>query len=814
MRHLLGQFTLCAVILLFSVISLRGQEAEPEIPPAETSRVWAEYGVATIDVGFDVSHHSNVYRKVLLGVIGPVEVVADAHDATRRCTLDALASSSDDLSNLLDSAISPFSQIESELINENQPIDPDSIQKAHEARIRVISQIFALKNALFHQKLRSCMGGFGDLAGKFHVAVVLRVCEPFGSRPCQGPPFTRNSENASFYRFQKVYEWLSVTGYPAINVWQELATEGKPNLPYDTPIELFRPSEMWPAVPSQMEALEQFERGVTRYRSANLQFDYPTAYLMGLSKDNALHVIDVFRSPARTISTLSNEPVARPVVKFESYDYLGNSVAVAQIVPTIPVSIQFEFVSDEVARSRITECARFRGQSDATDVANCSGYDITDRMLNDCLGDRLCVPAFGENALGSVLAINSPRTIEELRIAAALPRIKISGTIKDFENAAVECQHSHPGNPAEASLCALRLRSNDKTAVTLGCIADAKLQTLKTTDCLLSNATSEANKNKLACFANIKSDPRASILCAANDNLSPNARRIVTCMQMYNKSHNAQEAALCASGGLLNDDQRLALECIQAHPNGWSGAAACVAAKKAELPPMVSDTLECAQLAGADPKKFAACLALKNVPGAPGELGKLARCAVLNQGSGLATGACMASDVLTPEQQIALQCASSSPDITTFAVCTGGQLAAREFVKCQNVRFGQGECFGPNNEIRKFIKNVLNLDISDSSLVGQILNVQLDVIKFQVAFAEVQLKALQQIANGALQVGVMVANGVAHVASELANQVEQAREIACNNLVCIAGIPTPLPKINIPSPPHATINGTCIPACW
>ena len=73
--------------------------------------------------------------------------------------------------------------------------------------------------------------------------------------------FTRNSENASFYRFQKMYEWLSMTGYPAINVWQELATEGKPNLPYDTPIELFRPSEMWPSAPSQKEALRAIRTG-------------------------------------------------------------------------------------------------------------------------------------------------------------------------------------------------------------------------------------------------------------------------------------------------------------------------------------------------------------------------------------------------------------------------------------------------------------------------------------------------------------------------------------------------------------------------
>lgn len=100
-------------------------------------------------------------------------------------------------------------------------------------------------------------------------------------------------------------------------------------------------------------------------------------------------------------------------------------------------------------------------------------------------------------------------------------------------------------------------------------------------------------------------------------------------------------------------------------------------------------------------------MAGKNIPQTNSEIGKFARCAILSQGSGFGTAACMLSEKLTPEQQIALQCAAQSPDLVTFAACTGGQLTLREFAKCQGKDIAEDECFGENNEIRKFFKNVI-----------------------------------------------------------------------------------------------------------
>lgn len=60
----------------------------------------------------------------------------------------------------------------------------------------------------------------------------------------------------------------------------------------------------------------------------------------------------------------------------------------------------------------------------------------------------------------------------------------------------------------------------------------------------------------------------------------------------------------------------------------------------------------------------------------------------------------------------------------------------KEFANCQDKNFAEGSCFGENNEIRKFIRDIGLGDISENSFVGQILNEHLNLIKFNVRVAE------------------------------------------------------------------------------
>lgn len=62
---------------------------------------------------------------------------------------------------------------------------------------------------------------------------------------------------------------------------------------------------------------------------------------------------------------------------------------------------------------------------------------------------------------------------------------------------------------------------------------------------------------------------------------------------------------------------------------------------------------------------------------------------------------------LTPEQQIALECAvASGGEPYSFAACAGGQLTARELDKCFTHGIGGKGCFGPNNDIIKALRGI------------------------------------------------------------------------------------------------------------
>ena len=79
-------------------------------------------------------------------------------------------------------------------------------------------------------------------------------------------------------------------------------------------------------------------------------------------------------------------------------------------------------------------------------------------------------------------------------------------------------------------------------------------------------------------------------------------------------------------------------------------------------------------------------------------------CISANQSNTTSALLCGLSQDMTPEQQVAVACAAKTGgEPRAFAVCTGGQLMAREIDKCWNGGIGtQQGCFGPNKEIYKY----------------------------------------------------------------------------------------------------------------
>jgi hypothetical protein len=133
-----------------------------------------------------------------------------------------------------------------------------------------------------------------------------------------------------------------------------------------------------------------------------------------------------------------------------------------------------------------------------------------------------------------------------------------------------------------------------------------------------------------------------------------------------------------------------------------------------------------------------------------GDLGKLAKCAVQSQGSPMGTGVCMYADKLNVDQQILLQCAvSSGGEPTATSICALGQLGMKELKQCKGKKFGEGPCFGHGNEFQKLVKAITGDYIKPSSVVGQLLNAHLDVLKSTVGLAEAGVKAIGKLAENA-----------------------------------------------------------------
>lgn len=195
-----------------------------------------------------------------------------------------------------------------------------------------------------------------------------------------------------------------------------------------------------------------------------------------------------------------------------------------------------------------------------------------------------------------------------------------------------------------------------------------------------------------------------------------------------------KQAASCVIGSAATSaDQKLVADCLSKN-SPWSDAVICFANGKKQIPAPVQQALDCAP-AQSSLGGFGTCLASKNIPQISGDLGKLATCAAGNDGAGLGTAACMLGAGLNADQKIAVQCATHSVDLTSWAVCTGGLLTFKEFNQCKNAKFGDDRCFGENNEIRKFLRNVLGQDIHKDTLVGQIINVPIEIVKGVLNFS-------------------------------------------------------------------------------
>ncbi|MGC4395714.1 hypothetical protein [Hydrogenophaga crocea] len=696
--------------------------------PAQAMRVWGEGGIATAYVGSDPTKGTPVHMKLVLVATGPDAVPLTVHDRLAACLPRSVVAvvSAREFWESLDVKVKPNTTIVQDLAVAGLAVNAESFNSTRAARAKQVGEVFDAARTKFMAEVRKC-GLPANVAAEARLAIVPYICLARGPRACDAGGYLGRRALPKGERFAKVYEWYLTAGLRRENEYLEIGPGGSLTaIPAPQELYAFK-KQFWPAPRSAEHAQASFERGVVELRKRKLQYDYIVPRVAALKKDTAVRLTDVIASPLLSVPFLPEAAAGSP---------------------------PFKLLQDEVARTRLTECVRFKGQQLPEKIAACAGYTLDKKDLAACLGGGNCMPQLASTGNAAVLMRLAPGDGAEL-LSSQLPRLAGQATADvDKYKAAGQACAKLPA--ADAAVCLSKIGLNDKDRQSLECaqaVAKGKAGAGGAMQCATAALPDGPARQLAECMAkNGAKDPNAIALCGVSTQLPPGVRDNLPCLAKSSKDQVMACLAKSAGGDIGN-----AAACWEKYPNQYNRAGICLV-EGSSASNDVKQLVACA----ASPSGFAGCALQKNlhIQGG-GDAGKLANCAIQSGGDGMGTLACMTEGQLTAEQQIAMQCAAQSPDFLSFAACTGGQLSIREFGKCQGKKFGEEPCFGKNNEIRKALAAV-GIDVGDSTVLGQVANFNLDVLKAQVAFAEQALGAAGQFVEG-------LGNAVGNLASGLGN---------------------------------------------
>lgn len=745
---------------------------------ALAGRIWFESGFATVTAGFDAKHGHSIERKLYLATYGPDSFLGEIHDVARACTAQYTSAVGEEFRKNLWKIQYP------DLPNPGkQSLQDNELDEAVKQRYGEVSKLLLQVIERLRIGIVKCSNG--KLSGNdFTPAIILRICQSEGVRSCKNalPVY---SDHPSAKAFSMALEWLNAKLDPKDT---SLLT-----LPVNSPVLLFpaqtndldvkKPENFidtnpWPAEISASARQDQFEAAVTKLRSRHLKFEHSVPRILGLPQEVAIRVLDVIDEPSQAMTHLNFDKTA-----------------------------SIKYVSDEIARTRILECVKYRGQRQLTEVSTCAGYELTQEKITECLTGGTCVPEISKTGWASVIAIAEVHGKKELAKAALLPRIAFTKLEYDaLRKAAQDCRAVANGSEKAMVTCVINARLSDHDRKMFDCIRQHG-GSAASIECATGQALPSSAQIVMGCA---QKDGSRGVACALEAALPDSARAILDCQR--NARGNSKNAALCTAKALGSKDVVLYSACFEDSKDDWQQGALCV--MKDKIPKEAAQAIGCIQHGGST-SAIAGCVVAGNLPN---EFQKPAQCVAEAAGDPVGVGICLAADGLTPDQRIGLQCAmSSGGEPTTFATCTLGRLAVKEFTQCLDKKFGEANCFGENNEIRKLVKNLLGQDIHSGTVAGQLLNAQLEVVKFTVGFAQATGKGLENLVNNAGREGERFVQNVGREVERAGQNI--ARE--GGNAIKWFGDRTGLSSIKVPpiSPPPpievGKIGGTrvCIPWC-
>lgn len=720
-------------------------------------KVWAEEPFAAVEAGYDPSSKAPVYDIVVVALLMPPSTSGKADPDILWCSEVALGNwsreTADDLNS--DALIPPsdtfnnhLARVDSAVTNLARRYDPNdqstavtlaSVNQERANRIADVAKYLEAKTATLPEHLIESCGPpkVGSVKSKIKLMYTLERCPiplPKPPNPCnpkglQGTGVTVLRERA----YAQFAAWFHSDGIQQHGIWVSSPhfDEVDKRSPVHTIVVPPKLLYNLPDVPMETR-LSEFENLVNHLRSlpvsdkdriAGISSAVPQA--IGLSQQTTAHVIDLIQSPMDAMARLQDS-------------------ATAGVQP-------LSDISDQVMRSRIMECVQLRriAASATGEIEKCTGYKVNNDIVRDCLNGRRCIADFAEGGYASVVQIVNDWNLTELSEHTLVPRVGAHSAI-EWEAIAANCAKKNADQPSDEQYeqggmqCVLRT-GMPSSAGTLDCIDAAGNNQEKLLSCVpLGDGDLKVASE---CWHNHLEDLMSATWCATESSLPAG---VATCVSAFEAGSTVDAAKDCIKGALGNGAAGQLASCAQQYSGDAERAVVCMASPS--LPHDMQTMASCG-LQSSSWESFAGCAINDKLPGMiGGDVGKVLSCGMSAGGDPAGTAICLAGPKLTQDQQILLQCAvSTGGEPMSFATCTGGRLALREFMNCKDKHFAQGNCFGKNNDIRRIVRELGLGDISDSTVVGQYADKQLDVIKAQVAFAEGAINVGNQILSSAVQ---------------------------------------------------------------
>lgn len=686
-------------------------------------RIYAEYPIAGVTVGWDARVAGPIQRVITMGVVAEDNeelLLKDTQNYLDHAVRDVAQFIRMEVNSAGDTSIwrAPTTILTDLAAREQRygrKITHKSFLDARAARGIKLHKALLLAAAKLRDSFAA--GGLSGLASTAQPVLILREC-PANTPVCSQFAKDDAVATAALLPSEAIVDvvgmLLAASGKPELNEplnfgsfaqGEQLRLELANRLPADAklldlpkfvPIKDAVSLVQWPNAPTAEATIRRFEDYVERLRTAPKQAHAKMAtivpLMLGFAKTQLLQVQDV----------------------------ASEAIVIVDLLPD-KASFTFKHISDELGRTRIIECARLRGASTAEQVADCAGYDLSDDQLFKCMAGAACRPVIRAKAVATILDIDrrlslellraDPRKqVEELLDQADLPRLMIPQAAQKMRESAKKCADEGNTTNAQIARCMSLAGMSDEDRKVVECLSDpsrlgqdAKLMA----DCLGSTLSADLRSHmtcvsqpgltplQLAKCAGVPEQSLAIVeaaVCAstadgraaaaqcyaaiASEVLGADAGRYAACINDTRPMEECIASVVLSNVGLGPEAARMA-QCVQGHsPENTAATIACVAAgasPNSDLGRVAATIGECLAVEGGnDPQRAAALCAARSLVGEFGgrTAQQVAACAAngVTPGAAQCVSSALAADIKDPLTRCVVQGGASVLAMQTCAL--------------------------------------------------------------------------------------------------------------------------------------------------